>query len=74
MRNRNRFDNFDRHFNRTSMFIKIMFGFVILMKILIISLIIYCVYWLITSDVTFNNIGTAIGSFIGSIEQGMDSK
>lgn len=63
---------FDRDFNRTSNMIKFIFMFILFIKVMIISAIIYGAYLLFTSDLSLDGIGHAIGSFIGSIEKGMN--
>jgi len=64
--------DFDRSFNRTSLFIRCVFAFIIVVKLLMLAAIVYVIYWAFTSDVSFNDIGNMIGSFVGSIQNGME--
>lgn len=64
--------NFDRNFDRTRGIISVIFGFIIFIKVMMLCLIVYGVYFLFTSDFTLNDIGYAIGSFFNSIGEGLD--
>jgi hypothetical protein len=64
--------HFDRRFNRTNNMIKFIFMLILLIQVMIISAIIYGAYLFSASDFSLNEIGYAIGSFIGSIKKGMN--
>lgn len=63
---------FERDFDRTSNMISFVFVFIIFIKVMMLCLIVYGVCWIFTTDLTLDGIGHAIGSFIGSIEKGMN--
>lgn len=64
--------NFDREFNRTKGMVSIIFAIVIFIKVMMLCMIGYGLYLLFTSGLTLDGIGHAIGSFIGSVQEGMN--
>ena len=62
--------NFNRDFNRTSAFIRLIFVFIITFKLALLALVIWTGISLYT--VGLDGVGHAIGSFVGAVQEGMN--